>query len=354
MARSSLTGIQKLVTRLVREVAPRNRDIIARRFGFASGRRETLEAIGSSYGITRERVRQIEEATVSAVAKIAQRDADVNAVVASVIDVLQREGGVMRQDLLFQEMSGSPSLTTTNAALVFVLTVSNQVFHAPEGDHFHAFWAAHRAQADAFRSGIQALSQALKSHAEPMEWEAFCGVAKSTSAVLATGMPVNEKHLVAALAISKDIGKNIYGQVGLSAWPQVNPKGIRDKAYLVLKREAKPQHFSAITKLISAAAFPDGKRVNMQTVHNELIKDKRFILVGRGLYALSEWGYQAGTVKDVLVHTLKEAKSPLPKAELISRVLANRMVKESTIVLNLQDSATFAKQADGTYTLRKA
>jgi len=39
----------------------RARKIIARRFGLADGQRHTLEAIGKDYGITRERVRQIEE-----------------------------------------------------------------------------------------------------------------------------------------------------------------------------------------------------------------------------------------------------------------------------------------------------
>jgi len=121
----------------------------------------------------------------------------------------------------------------------------------------------------------------------------------------------------------------------------------------VLKRSNSPKHFGDIAKLINEAGF-SGKKANVQTVHNELIKDSRFVLVGRGMYALSEWGYSAGTVKDVLVDILKKSPKPLARASLIAKVKDARMVKENTILLNLQDSKTFSKSEDGTYTLRKA
>jgi len=121
----------------------------------------------------------------------------------------------------------------------------------------------------------------------------------------------------------------------------------------VLKKINSPQHFSEIARLINNANFSN-KKAHVQTVHNELIKDPRFVLVGRGIYALSEWGYSAGTVKDVLIDILKKSQKPMPKASLIAKVKDARMVKENTILLNLQDSKTFVKKEDGTYALRKA
>jgi hypothetical protein len=166
------------------------------------------------------------------------------------------------------------------------------------------------------------------------------------------GTPFDERHLETVLSICKEVGTNIYGQIGLSVWPEIRPKGVRDKAYLVMKKIAAPQHFKDIAKLINVAKF-DGKKVNVQTVHNELIKDNRFILVGRGLYALAEWGYRSGTVKDVLTDILKNDKVPMDRAQLVAKVSEVRMVKENTILLNLQDSSTFVRNAQGHYTLRK-
>ena len=122
---------------------------------------------------------------------------------------------------------------------------------------------------------------------------------------------------------------------------------------MVIRQSGKPQHFSQIAKLINTAKF-DAKKVNVQTVHNELIKDDRFVLVGRGLYALSEWGYKSGTVKDVLVDILRTHGKPLPRVDLIAKVMDVRMVKENTILLNLQDGATFSRNEDGHYHLRRA
>ena len=50
-------------------------------------------------------------------------------------------------------------------------------------------------------------------------------------------------------------------------------------------------HFKEVAEAISKTF---GKKTHYATCHNELIKDSRFVLVGRGMYALAEWGYQAG------------------------------------------------------------
>ena len=126
---------------------------------------------------------------------------------------------------------------------------------------------------------------------------------------------------------------------------------MKDKAHLVLKKEKSPKHFAEIAKLINVAGF-QGKKANIQTVHNELIKDARFVLIGRGIYALSEWGYKPGTVKEVLVDILKKSSKPLSKSAILSRVMDARLVKENTVLLNLNNSKTFIKNKDGTYSLK--
>jgi len=83
------------------------------------------------------------------------------------------------------------------------------------------------------------------------------------------------------------------------------------------------------------------------------IKDKRFVLVGRGLYALAEWGYEPGTVSEIIVQVMKKANCPLSKEEIIEKVLAKRLVKENTVLINLQNRKLFEKTGDGAYALKK-
>lgn len=352
MAIIDIKNLTKAVAQLTKTLSPRNRDIVSRRFGLKHGTKETLESIGKSYGITRERVRQIEEFALVQLAKTAPESRDLVKAVGAARDLIVKEGGILKERALFKMVSGNEKDSVANASLVFALTLDNSLTRSSDNDHFHAFWAQDSRTADAFRQQVSTLVAALERHGEVMPSTELVSFAQNSNVPGLEDTKLNDRQMATILAISKDLGSNIFSEMGLSYWGQIRPKGVRDKAYLVIKKTGKPQHFSAIAKLINRAKF-DHKKTNVQTVHNELIKDKRFVLVGRGLYALAEWGYKAGTVKDVLTDILRSHGKALPRAELISRVMNVRMVKENTILLNLQDSGTFVRDTSGHYLLRK-
>ncbi len=328
--------IKSVVTQLISILSSRNRDVISRRFGLKTGKKETLESIGQTYGITRERVRQIEEASL----KLIRESLDsgekikIQPYIAHAAALIEKSGGVMRENRLFAEFSGIEKESPLNAALVFVLTLENGLVRTLEDDDFHTFWSLSDDHAKNFKNSVASFIKSLETKKE----------------VIAQPVIADLESLI---SISKNIDRNVFGEVGLSRWPDIMPRGVRDKSFLVLKKEGKPKHFREITQLINEAGFSD-RKAHVQTVHNELIKDPRFVLVGRGIYGLSEWGFKAGTVKDIMVDLLNTSGKPMSKKEIVARVLSHRMVKENTIILNLQDSKTFAKSPDGNYTIRQA
>ncbi len=344
--------ITKTVADLVKSLTPRNRDILSRRFGLKTGKKETLESIGKSYGITRERVRQIEESTLVQLIKASQNNSDLGKYSNLASDIINRSGGVIKEKDMFKEFSGSSDENVVNASLAFILRLNRELTRVPENDNFHSFWALSKQYADSFVTSVSTLISLLEKNKKPLPEEDFYNFILTSGVSGFGGQPFTKKHADLSLAISKNLDKNIFDEVGLVSWPEIKPSGVKDKAYLVLKKDNQPKHFSEIAKLINTAGFT-GKKANVQTVHNELIKDSRFVLVGRGIYALSEWGYKSGTVKDVLVDILKRSSRPMPKSAILAKVMGERMVKENTILLNLQDSKTFSKQKDGTYTLRE-
>jgi len=352
MATIDARNLTKTVAQLVKTLNPRNRDIVSRRFGLKNGTKETLESIGKSYGITRERVRQIEEFALAQLTKAAPESRALTAAVEAARGLIEREGGVIRERALFKLASGSEKDSAANAAIVFALTLDKGLVRIADNDRFHAFWALDKQRLESFRAQVASVSAALQEHGAVVDAAQLTGLAQTKGVTALDGGKFGQPHLDALTGISKDLGRNIFGEMGLSHWSQIRPKGVRDKAYLVIKKAGAPQHFSAIAKLINQAKF-DAKKTNVQTVHNELIKDDRFVLVGRGMYALAEWGYKAGTVKDVLKDILQTHGKPLPRAELVSRVGLVRMVKENTILLNLQDSGTFVRDENGNYHLRR-
>ncbi|MDP2647781.1 MAG: sigma factor-like helix-turn-helix DNA-binding protein, partial [Candidatus Yanofskybacteria bacterium] len=282
MAKKDLQGLPKTVTQIVKTLSPRNRDIISRRFGLANGKRETLESIGKSYGITRERVRQIEEFTLNQLASTIDSHKEVQKYVSQIKNLLQHESGVMKEKDIFRVLSGNEKYDVTNAALVFLLSLTKDILRGEENDRHHAFWALDRKEKDAFHEGTSSLVSALKKNQRVIAWEKLPEFAMKTNLAAGNGRDASDKRLGTLLSISKDIDKNIFGEVGLATWPEIKPKGVRDKAYLIMKKEGQPRHFSEIAGLINKAGF-DNKKVNIQTVHNELIKDERFVLVGRGM-----------------------------------------------------------------------
>jgi hypothetical protein len=212
-----------------------------------------------------------------------------------------------------------------------------------EDDHFVHRWSVDRDTAGEVERSLKSLYESL-SDSDLIEESAMI------ERFLSHLKTVNEEyrnHEIARrwLSLSRRISRNPLGEWGVSHSPNVSARGIRDFAYLVLRKHGSPMHFTEVAKAI-AKHFD--KRAHVATTHNELIKDKRFVLVGRGLYALSEWGYSTGVVRDVISDIL-EKSGPLTKEEIIEKVLRERYVKPNTIVVNLQNPIHFKKTKEGKY-----
>jgi DNA-directed RNA polymerase delta subunit len=149
------------------------------------------------------------------------------------------------------------------------------------------------------------------------------------------------------LSLSKALSANKLGEWGRASSPNVKTRGVKDYSYLVMRRHGSPMHFREVAAAINKTF---GKSVHVATTHNELIKDARFVLVGRGVYALKEWGYKTGVVRDVIADILK-AEGPMTKEDVVEKVMKERYLKKNTILVNLQNPKYFKKNKDGNYTV---
>ncbi|MBD3282617.1 MAG: hypothetical protein GF387_03380 [Candidatus Portnoybacteria bacterium] len=322
---------------------PRIKEIIERRFGLRDGQFETLESIGQSHGITRERVRQIQSSGL----KILKSDKVLSLfdpIYKQINDLFKEHGHIVGEEHLYKEVTGIDEPHPRRGELYLLLTLGDPYERIVNDPKFHTHWQAHpKARTEAEKVAKTLISHFEKQGNPYKEQEVLNVLSKKHS-----GLP--RKLFFVVLDISKHVDKNAFGEVGLSHWPEVSPQGIKDKAYLVLKKEGKPLHFREITDLINKTGISK-RPAYVQTVHNELIKDPRFVLTGRGTYALIDWGYQPGTVEEVIEKILQENKKPLTKEEIIERVLEQRQVQPTTIILNLQRSPKAQKLDDGRYTL---
>jgi len=161
----------------------------------------------------------------------------------------------------------------------------------------------------------------------------------------------NEAFIKSAARLDRDL-KVVSDGVGLASWRDINPKTLRDKIFYVFNEMKKPLHYIDISNQITELSF-DNKSVNTQAVHNELIRYDEFILIGRGIYALKFWGYEEGTVADVIEKVLIE-HGELERDEIVEKVLEKRQVKKITILLNLKNKDQFTKTKTDKYKLTTA
>lgn len=328
--------------RLLSVLPPRAQDVLVSRFGLSDESKPmTLEAIGQTYDITRERVRQIEN---HATANIKKSDvyAKEKAAFEELDHLLHTLGGVVAEHDFLGVISKDPSIQNH---VSFLMALSHTMKYEKEDDHF-----AHRWYIDEHLS--RRVHEALKLVYENLSDEDLVQETDMIAAFLGHVKDIAEEYkreeiVKRWLSMSKKLGKNPLGEWGRASSPNVRAKGIRDYAFLVIRKHGSPIHFTQVAKAITDVFK---KKAHIATTHNELIKDKRFVLVGRGLYALSEWGYMSGVVRDVIKKVL-DKNGPLTKQEVIEKVLKERYVKENTIVINLQNPKFFKKGKDGKYSI---
>lgn len=322
----------------------REREIITRRFGLID-RRETLEQIGELLGITRERVRQLEKAILVRLKVAADDDKlpAVHMVERVLIRDLSEHGRVSRIQDITKRVTGDSKNPLSRAHVAFIAELSPKLTVVNENDNYHhSVGIKEYGDEKKLRQEVDEIVKTIKKEGQPMTIEELFGK-----------LSYEHPSQVRALASVSKLLAHLKDRWGLVKWPTVNPKNIRDKIYVILADNGKPLHFSEIASAIKASDFKR-RNVTTQAIHNELIKDKRFILIGRGIYALENWGYSKGTVSDIIADVIKEAGEPLHRDEIVKRVLKKRQVKETTILLNLQSKAQFKRVAKATYTLDEA
>tara|TARA_B100000508_G_scaffold113876_1_gene92579 strand:+ start:2538 stop:3563 length:1026 start_codon:yes stop_codon:yes gene_type:complete len=333
----------KQVTKALLEALPeRARDVLEKRYGLGKdGETFTLEAIGQSYGITRERVRQIENYGIQQIQKSEayKKHYDLFIEMQKLID--QLGGGLIAEHVLLDELSDE---ALTRNHLYFLLVVGDPFYKSKENPQYSHRWYTERKTAESVEKALRSVHKGLNRDELISESDI---VNRFRAELAEMAAEHNEEVLKRWLHISKQIGRNPLGDWGPSDSPNIRVKGIRDYAYLAVKRHGSPMHFREVAEAINELF---GHKAHVATTHNELIKDNRFVLVGRGLYALTEWGYTAGVVKDVLREIL-QSEGPLSREEIIDKVRKERYVKDNTILVNLQDTNLFKKLANGTYTL---
>ncbi|MBI2065679.1 MAG: hypothetical protein HYT68_01250 [Candidatus Zambryskibacteria bacterium] len=331
---------KEVTRRLLSILTKRGQDVLISRYGLGPrATKLTLDAIGKKYNITRERVRQIENHSLIAIRK-SKVYKDFEPIFTELKEIILDLGGLISEKDLLKYLGKD---LNTQSHFHFLLVIGEEFKREKEDEEFKHRWHVDVELAGKIKNALRKLYSKLSDDELVFEGDII-------NSFLEEIKDLNEKYkneevIKRWLSLSRKIDKNPLGEWGRSSSSNVNAKGMRDYAFLVIRKHGSPIHFKEVAKAITLYF---NKKAHVATTHNELIKDPRFILVGRGLYALSEWGYMSGVVKDV-IHKILEKEGPLTREKIVEKVLKERYVKENTILVNLQNSKYFKKDRDNRY-----
>lgn len=321
----------------------RSRQILEARFSMVKGKPTTLQEIGRTYSITRERVRQIIGSALGYLAQ--EKDPIMKDISEKIEGVLRERSGIMKSEELLEKLAGKNGEKEKGALLAFLACIPSIREENASQEHEKLYRLSSFRMTD-WRKVKEQAKEILGEKKTVMEEKEFFELFREKNAKL------TQQEFVDYLNVSEEIQKNVFGKWGLATWGDIKPRGTREKAHLVLKTAAKPLHFREIAHSIDTYGLQGKKgKSHPQTVHNELIKDNRFVLVGRGIYALKSWGYERGTVKEVLENILRSAERELSREEILKEVMKVRQVKKSTVIINL--NTFFSRVGKDAYTLKK-
>ena len=283
---------------------------------------------------------KIEEAGFTHIRKNHKETLD--ALFANLHEYFANNGGFKKEETLMEELGGKKH----KPYVLFLLTLGGFARVCDKKDNYN-FWTTQKNPEGQVRETLNTLVANVQDHGALLDKNELAAKFASTHGL-------SNEAIDSYLEISKKIQTNKEGKFGLIDWPEIKPRGVKDKAFLVFKQHKKPLHFRELTGLIDTLeANAAVKKTHAQTVHNELIKDSRFVLVGRGMYALAEWGYQPGTIKDVIARILKEKPQLVSQEDIVKEVLSQRVVAKNTVLINLNNRKYFNKDEGGKYFIRE-
>ena len=333
---------KKVTKKIVSQLQDRASDVIMNRFGLtADGKKKTLEEIGKKYNITRERVRQVEDAALTFIKK-SNTYRNEQAVFDELKQLVKKLGSIVAEHELLPYISKDKA---TQNHINFFLVLGDAFKKHHEDDHFHTRWSMDDDMTEKVHDSLKKLYASLNDEDLIPETEM---IKKFFDQMKDVAQEYRDEEIARRwLSMSKAVAKNPLGEWGKASSPNIRTRGVKDYAFLVMRRHGSPMHFKEVADSISKTF---NKKIHYATCHNELIKDSRFVLVGRGMYALAEWGYKAGIAREVIRDILKR-EGPLSKEEVIKKVNKERYFKNNTILVNLANPKYFKKNKGGLYTI---
>jgi hypothetical protein len=339
--------LQTWFVSILNNLTEKENEIISRRIWLNSNQ-ETLQSIWNSYKITRERVRQIEDVGIKKIWRII-KSTKLWKIQELWESILKLHWWLLVKDKLINWIINELKLDKdiNNWILEIILQSDFNLNKSKPQLGTKTYFFFPEVNRKLITEVHKEAIKILKKKWDIMEQSILDEMIKIN--LFSSFGKIENVLIDSILDIFLDIVKWEEKYIWLEKWKILNPATLKDKTIYVMKKTKKPMHFIELTNLISNYF---NESVKVATIHNELIRNNEFVLIGRGIYVLKEWWYKPGTVLDVIIDILQKAKKPLSTDSIVSKVLKLRKVKSSTVYMNLQNRTHIQRVWRNIYTLK--
>src|SRR3990170_6604019 len=134
--------IQKIVDKILEQLPDRTKEIVSARLGLETGYTKTLEAIGKSLNITRERVRQLETAGFKQINKFLSKSSLLDDFLKVVEGHLANFKGIREEQRFLKELSYLFDVSEDEVLKIrFLVFLNKKITYFAEDESHLAFWA---------------------------------------------------------------------------------------------------------------------------------------------------------------------------------------------------------------------
>ncbi len=330
----------------------RDSDILKKRFGLNGSKKYTLDDIGTFYGVTRERIRQIEATSIKEIGFLLN-------------DSLNKKSWKICNNLV----AGYKNTDSEVASLEWI-ALKSDIENILRNQYETVFSQEYL---DLFMEvcGYVKLPQSLQGfrgslreswvHSKKYKKNIIEAVFQSLDVIYDSPSAISIFDLtIAAKKKSKVIMTNSSLEVALKATSDISFDGeyaeikfsklrsAADKAVRILESHGKPVHFSKIAQEINLLNKPNSSpnHVKETNLKNQLVADNRFTPIGRsGDWGLTEWDDLNNiTIIQAIEKVLHASGIPLKFSEIESEVSKIRPdASANSLKVYLNDQPLFAR-----------
>lgn len=319
--------------------------VITRRIGLEN-EQETLQSIWNDFWITRERVRQIENAWIQKIWRILNWH-ELQTIQEKAKEILSMNWWLLIKDELLTLIAKDNNLDNdfNTSVLEIILQSDFDLKKSKPKIKEKVYFYLPTINTKIVGKTLNSIMSFLKKRKDIDEINNICTVI--VDELKEEYSDINKAFVNSVMNISLEIVKWEEKYAWLKKWKILNPTTLKDKSIYIFRKNKKPFHFIELTnKIIDHFKEP----VKVATVHNELIRNNDFVLIWRWIYVLKEWWYKSWTVLDMIIDVLSKSKEPMSSDDIINRVLKVRKVKPTTIYMNLQNKKYITRVWRNLYT----